>query len=106
VAKAKADSNMGMVRQAMEDIGAGAKPLALQAHIKEKFGKELPTQIISNYKFQIRKKGGAKGRGRRAVAAGGGGGGALQDVESIRLLRGLVTQLGARKVKELVDVLE
>jgi hypothetical protein len=104
VAKAKPDSNMGMVRSAMEELGAGAKPLALQAHIKAKHGKELPTQIISNYKFQIRKKSGKKGRprGPRPAAAAG----ALHDVESIRLLRGLVTQLGARKVKELVDVLE
>jgi hypothetical protein len=103
VAKAKPDSNMGMVRAAMEELGAGAKPLKIQAHIKEKHGKVLPTQIISNYKFQIRKKSGKKARprGARPVAAG-----ALHDVETIRLLRGLVTQLGARKVKELVDVLE
>src|SRR5262249_20006828 len=58
---------MDMVRSAMSELGLDAKPLKLQAHIKQKFSKEMTTQMISNYKFQIRKQGGAqvRTRGRR-----------------------------------------
>src|SRR5262249_35836436 len=110
VAKGKADGGTtiaDMVRDALKELGNDAKPLAIQAHIKSKFGKELATQIISNYKFQLRKKTGAgpsgrgRGRGKRGAAAG-----LLNDVETIRVLRGLVSKLGAAQVKELVDVLE
>lgn len=92
----KSPSRMGMVREAMDVLGAGAKPLAIQAHIKDKHGVELPTQIISNYKFQIRRQGGSKGRGRRAATA-------LQ-IEDFEAVRGLVGRLGADQVKRLVDV--
>jgi hypothetical protein len=106
VAKGKTDEKepnmMDMVRAAMGELGMGAKPLALQAHIKEKFGKDMTTQMISNYKFQVRKQGGVKGgrgRGRRAVAAVGG----LQ-IEDFEAVRGLVSRLGADQVKRIVDV--
>ena len=36
-------------------MGADAKPLDMQAHIKSKFGVELPANIISNYKSQIKR---------------------------------------------------
>jgi hypothetical protein len=105
VAKAKSDDKepnmMDMVRDAMGVLGSDAKPLAMQAHIKQKFEKVLPTQIISNYKFQVRKQGGTKGgrgRGRRAVTAS-----ALQ-IEDFEAVRGLVSRLGADQVKRLVDV--
>jgi hypothetical protein len=96
-----------MVRDAMKELGSDAKPLAMQAHIKTKFNKDLTTQVISNYKFQFRKKAGmgpagsGRGRGKHAGAAG-----VLDDVETIRVIRGLVNSLGAQRVKELVDVLE
>ena len=96
----KGPSRMGMVREAMGELGAGAKPLAIQGHIKTKHGVELPTQIISNYKFQIRKQGGAKvrTRGRRGAT-----GGPLQ-IEDFEAVRTLVNRLGADQVKRLVDV--
>ena len=99
----KKPSQMGMVRAALEDMGREAKPMEMQAHIKSKFGVELPPNIISNYKSQLKRKNGAPagpGRGRRA----GGGGGGLQ-VEDLAAVRGLVTRLGADKVKKLIDVL-
>lgn len=109
MAKAKADSadkspsKMSMVETALADRGMDAQPLDLQAHIKSKFGTELPTQVISNYKFQIRKKAGktGPGRGRR----GGGGSGGLR-VEDFEVVRELVKRLGAAQVKELVDVID
>jgi hypothetical protein len=95
----KGESNMGMVRAVMQELGADAKPLDIQKRIKEKYNKELATQIISNYKFQIRKSSGAanRGRGRKAVSGG------LQ-VADFETVRGLVARLGADQVKQLVDV--
>jgi hypothetical protein len=92
----KKPSQMSMVRSAMEEIGNDAKPLAMQAHIKSKFGAELPANIISNYKSQIKRKNGAlgPGRGRRA---------GLQ-VEDFEAIRNLVKRLGADQVKRMVEV--
>jgi hypothetical protein len=86
---------MSMVRRAMEEIGADAKPLAMQTHIKNKYGAELPANIISNYKSQIKRKNGSvSGRGRKA---------GLQ-VEDFETVRNLVRRLGAEQVKRIVSV--
>lgn len=106
VAKAKSDgadkkpSQMGMVRAALLDMGGDPKPLEMQAHIKGKFGVELPANIISNYKSQLKRKAGgtpAPGRGRRS--------GTLQ-VADFETVRGLVKRLGAEQVRKLVEVCE
>ena len=90
-------SQMGMVRAALEEIG-DAKPQEMQVHIKSKFGVELPPNIISNYKSQIKRKigMGGPGRGRRA---------GLQ-VEDFETIRGLVKRLGSEQVKRLVEVVD
>ncbi len=102
MAKSKAEggdkkpSQMGMVRTALQEMGGDPKPLEMQTVIKNKFGVELPANIISNYKSQIKRKngGGGPGRGRRA---------GLQ-VEDIEIIRGLVRRLGADQVKRIAEV--
>jgi hypothetical protein len=89
---------MSMVRTAMEDIGNDAKPLAMQAHIKGKFGTELPANIISNYKSQIKRKAGVSGSGRGRRAG-------LQ-VEDFETIRNLVDRLGADQVRRMVEVVK
>ncbi len=106
MAKGKADntekgtSRMGMVRAVLQELGMDAKPQELQARIKEKFGVELPKQVISNYKFQIKSKSGAGTGGRTQHEASAGG----LRVEDFEAVRGLVSRLGADQVKRLVDV--
>ena len=90
----KKPSQMGMVRAALQEMGGDPKPLEMQAYIKSKFNTELPANIISNYKSQIKRKNGIAGRGRR---------GGLQ-VEDFEMIRGLVRRLGADQVKRLVEV--
>jgi hypothetical protein len=92
----KKTSQMGMVRVALQEMGGDPKPLEMQTVIKNKFGVELPANIISNYKSQIKRKngGGGPGRGRR---------GGLQ-VEDIEIIRGLVRRLGADQVKRIAEV--
>lgn len=105
MAKAKSDgaekkpSQMGMVRATLQEMGGDPKPQEMQAHIKSKYGVELPTNIISNYKSQLKRRaGGAAVRGRP-------GGGALQ-IADFETVRGLVKRLGAEQVKRLVEVCE
>jgi len=92
----KKPSQMGMVRTALQEMGGDPKPLEMQAFIKSKFGQELPANIISNYKSQIKRKNGVggQGRGRRP---------GLQ-VEDIETIRKLVKRLGTEQVKRIADV--
>jgi hypothetical protein len=89
-----------MVRTVLEEKGMDTMPAEIHAEIKKRFNVDMPTQQISNYKFQIRKKSGkaGPGRGRRAAPAGG------LRVEDFQVLRGLVQRLGADQVKQMVDV--
>ena len=71
-------------------------------HIKTKFNREIPTNIISNYKSQLKRKGLSSGTGRRGRKPGGGNG-SLR-LEDLEVVRGLVTRLGAEQVRRLVGV--
>lgn len=92
-----------LVREALEALGLDAKPMAIDAYIKEKHNVEVPRAIISSYKSSYKSKSGAPAskRGPKSKAAGGGG---IQ-IEDLAAVRGLVSRLGAAQVKELVDVL-
>jgi hypothetical protein len=107
VAKSKGPKKTEMVAAALEALGADAKPQEIQAHIQTAFNQSIPTSIISNYKFTLRKKAGAPvaRRGRRPAAGGGGGGGGGIRIEDFEAVRGLVGRLGADQVKRIVDVL-
>ncbi len=101
-----------MVRAAMADLGGDAKPLAIQGFIKEKYGKEVSTTIISNYKSVMKKKAGAggtrgPGRPKKDGAAGPGrpkasANGSIQ-IQDLDAIRGLVERLGAESVRKLLD---
>lgn len=86
-----------MVQATLDAIGMDAKPLEMQSHIKEKYGIELPANIISNYKSQIKRKSGmgagGPGRGRRGL-----------QVEDFEVIRNLVRRLGSDQVKRMVEV--
>src|SRR5690242_4207634 len=90
----KQPSQMAMVRISLGEMGGDPKPHELQEHIKAKFGREIPANIISNYKSQLKRKGavGANGTARRGRKPGGGNGGLR--FEDLEVVRGLVTRLG------------
>ena len=95
-------SQMDMVRSALGELGADAKPQAVHEYIKTKFGKELPKTIISNYKSNLKKRGELGGGGASRVRRGGGGSVDIADLETVR---GLVNRIGADQVVRLVEVL-
>jgi hypothetical protein len=91
-----------MVNAALAELGADAKPLAIQEFVKSKFNKELSTTLISNYKSVGKRKGGKAGgkrRGRPPRAASG----ALH-IEDLEAVRSLVKKLGPDNVVRLVGV--
>jgi hypothetical protein len=111
MARAKADaggekkpSMMAMVRDTLQELGGNPSPQEIQTHIKSKYNRDIPTQIISNYKSVIRGKRttGGTGNGRRRGRPPGSGSGLR--VEHFEAIRALVRQLGAEQVKRLVDV--
>ncbi len=85
-------SQMQMVRLALQACGMDAKPQDIHKYILEQFREDLPTNLISNYKSQIRRQSGTGGRRNLPI----------EDLESIRTL---VRRLGAEQLKRLVDVL-
>ncbi|MCS7021336.1 MAG: hypothetical protein NZU63_05875 [Gemmataceae bacterium] len=90
-AEKRSISQMQMVRLAMQAKGPEAKPAELQEYILQEFHHELPTNLISNYKSQIKRQ---SGGGRR-----------LPQIEDLETVRNLIKRLGADQVKRLVDVL-
>src|SRR5579871_4377325 len=105
MARAKGDaekgpSQMHMVRTALQEMSGDPKPNEMAEFIKTKFDREIPTNIISNYKSQLKRKGLTPGkRGRKP----GGGNGSLR-LEDLETVRGLVGRLGAEQVRRLVAV--
>jgi hypothetical protein len=93
-----------LVREALGELGAGAKPQAIQNHIKEKHNKELSKSLISNYKSTLKKKGGLGGGAGGGRGRGRPAGGAGLRVEHFEQVRELVRQIGADQVKRLADV--
>lgn len=94
----------GMVEAALNELGWEAGPKELQPVIKDKFGVELTTQVISNYKSVLNKesgRGGKKPAGKPGRKPGRRPGPQFTDLQAVR---GLVDKLGAEQVKKLVDV--
>lgn len=100
----KTVSQKEMVRLSIEELGADAKPQALQEQIKAKFNKELPTTIISNYKSVLKRE---QGEGASASTGSTRGrkpsGGSVQ-INDLEAVRALVNRLGAAHVRKLVDI--
>ena len=112
-------SNLEMVRQAQTELGKGAMPLQIRAFVKERFGTEMNTNLISYYKKRLAGKGKKKRPGKRAggqprqqpagepvgqtkAPAAGRSGISLDD---LRLVKDLVGRVGAEQLRGLIDLL-
>ena len=103
-------SKMEAVRQT---LAAGIeKPQEASAHIKEKFGLDVPTAIFSSYKSAINSKKGSKPgkRGRKAkagstkVAVSTNGNVTGDGILLAKDVKSLVEKYGAEAVKGMADV--
>ena len=119
--KARADLNkLQAVREVLDEKGKSIVPLEIQKIIKSKHGVEVPTGLISSYKFKlvgsVRKKGSKPGKkpaattavapashhpanGRRTTVAGS------IFIDDITEVKKLVDSMGAEKVRQLAQVL-
>jgi hypothetical protein len=95
---------MDMVRGALATLGPDAKPEKIHEHILTTYNEDLPKTIISNYKSNIKRKGGVLVRssgkpGRKPASSG------EIRIDDLEAVRSLVGRLGAAHVRRLVDVL-
>jgi hypothetical protein len=114
MAKSKADakgdagegpSKMSLVRDALGAVGGDAKPRDIQAHIKEKSGVDIPTQVISSYKSVILGKQ-SGGRAPRGGSGGGGRTGTGVSIGDIEQVQNLLRRHGAGQLQKLIEALD
>src|SRR5437016_7832667 len=106
MARSKASANggvskMGLVREALEQLGGEAKPKAIYDHVKSKHGVEIPTTMISSYKSSIL----GKGAGRSSAGRGGRGGDASVSLSDVEQVQRLIDRVGATQLQHLIRVL-
>ena len=107
----KTPSKMAAVRLALGTLGYDAKPPALDDHIRKTWGLEIPHNMISSYKSQLKgklkkgPKGARRGRppaGESSASRDVGGNVSLKDLQDVKSLAG---RLGIGKLRKLVEVL-
>ncbi|HWG41488.1 MAG TPA: hypothetical protein VN688_01795 [Gemmataceae bacterium] len=109
-------NKMAAVRLAMDSLGYEAPPLDIQQFVKDNFGQDIPSNMVSSYKSNIRKEAGLKskrkkrGRPRKdepatAVAATASSHDAVpwKDIRTIKDIAGRIGKKGLRELVELLD---
>ncbi|AWM38650.1 hypothetical protein GobsT_31690 [Gemmata obscuriglobus] len=107
MARSKSDGKVTqkqMVRDALGEKGWAVSPTELQAYIRDKYDVELPNNVISNYKSNIKKEDGAGGASVTPPPVHRSTGGL--DMTDVEAVKGLVTRLGAAQVKKLAEMFE
>lgn len=97
-------SKMQLVRNAIAALGADAKPLAIQNHVKEAGGIDLPPGMISSYKSMIQKKDGMPSKRSTSSGSGSSGGGSFK-IEDLERIQALINSVGAPQLLKLVHAL-
>jgi len=100
-------SKLEGVRRALAKFGEDAKPQDIQRFLKESFGIEMGTVLISNYKSHLSRKAAGKSAvirkpSARTAAASVSPGFTLDEIQTVRQV---VEQIGADKVQQLASVL-
>jgi hypothetical protein len=104
--KAKADNSKGIskmaaVRQALNRLGADAKPLQMKPYIQKKFGIEMDANMISSYKSSVNKQAAGQSRLSHRTGRAAAGDVTLQDIQAVKQL---TERMGADTVRELADL--
>jgi hypothetical protein len=97
----KGPSKMGMVREALQQLGDDAKPKAIGDHVKTKYGVDIQPAMISSYKSTIVGKGG----GRSGSMRTGRGGGSTVSISDLEHVQRLIDRVGANHLQLLIRVL-
>jgi hypothetical protein len=97
----KGPSKMGMVREALQELGDDAKPKAIYDHVKVKHGVDIQPAMISSYKSTIVGKGG----GRSGALRTGRGGNTAVSISDLEQVQRLIDRVGANHLQQLIKVL-
>jgi hypothetical protein len=108
----KLTNKMEAMRRALAKLGKKAVPAEIQAFVKDSFGVEMTTQLISVYKSKLVRKRGRKGKpGRKPKEVGAIIEPAPKHVADVvtfrdlRLVREISDRLGPARVRELVELM-
>jgi len=104
---AQPKNNMDAMRQALATLGKDAMPVDLQKHLKDTWGIDMKTSVISNYKSTIlnaKKPAKAAKTAAPQVAAKPAATGGIS-IDDITAVKAVVDRLGAEKVRQLAEVL-
>jgi hypothetical protein len=107
-------TKMEAVRRSLSELGKEAKPVQLQAHIREKFGIDMGTDHISTYKGTIlktkrNKKKSAK-MSIKTLHAGWANGAHAKPAstclsEQVAMLKTVAGTIGKEEAKRIIDLL-
>jgi hypothetical protein len=100
----------------MEALGYDAQPQEIQQHIKDTFGVDMGTNMISSYKSSLRKKAGMKGRRKKRgrpkkseTASVAPSAPSYHDAvpwKDLRTIKDIVGRIGKKGLRELVELLD
>jgi hypothetical protein len=102
------------VRRTLETLGDDAKPAEMQGHLREHYGLEMNTNMISSYKSQLTGGTGRRGkkRGRPAKATATVAAPRAMPAQAgevpwrdIRAIKDIAGRLGVKGLRELVEYL-
>jgi hypothetical protein len=106
---------MEAVRRAMESLGYDASPVEIQKYVKDNFGQEMHTNMVSSYKSTLRNKAGMKSRRRKKRGRPRKEGAAVANTPSyhdavpwkdLRTIKDIAGRIGKRGLRELVELLD
>lgn len=103
----KSVNKMAAVKQALDELGSDAKPLAILDHIR-KLGVDMSTAMVSNYKSLLLHKAARQSRPARqprARAVATGGRGERITLDDVQAVKKLADRIGAENVRKLAEVL-
>jgi hypothetical protein len=110
-------TKIAAVKKALKELGKDAMPGKIQEYVKEKFGLEMSSSHVSNYKTHLRKR---KSKKAKAVAgaesapataapvvkaASASANGSSVTLSDIAAVKDLVGRVGEDKLKSLIGLL-
>jgi hypothetical protein len=96
------------VRRALDELGPDAKPLDIQVFVKDRFGVEISTKVVSVYKAELGKRGRRRGKPKGksvTVAPAPRAGHGEVTLTDLRAMRELSDRVGTRRLQELLELL-
>jgi hypothetical protein len=99
------------VRRALGELGKDASTAEIQGFLRDRFGIEMSTKMVSSYKSALlrkdraRQQGGRKPREEAAPQPGPAPARGEVSLKDIRTLKEIADRLGAKQFRELVDLL-